>query len=359
VCVTGVSGSGKTTLVREVLWPALCGKLQQEENNSAVSTANDADNSGEEAESESAGKPEVTLKGFESLGGVVMVDQSPLGRTPRSNPAVYIGAFTDLRKLLASSQAARELGLDAGAFSFNSPRGQCPRCRGAGFEKIEMQFLSDVFVSCPDCQGRRYKREILQVTIRPPGSSDRGWNVARLLDATVDEALDFLAGFPEEPPAQHAAARLRLLQETGLGYLRLGQPLNTLSGGESQRLKLVGRLVEFASHSGRAKPFLFIFDEPTTGLHFDDIRVLLQVFQRLVNEGHSLLVIEHNLELIKCADWVIDLGPEAGEGGGRLVACGAPEQIMACQESHTGAALREVMQSPAKQSSAAASKQLN
>ena len=359
VCVTGVSGSGKTTLVREVLWPALCGKLQQEENNSAVSTANDADNSGEEAESESAGKPEVTLKGFESLGGVVMVDQSPLGRTPRSNPAVYIGAFTDLRKLLASSQAARELGLDAGAFSFNSPIGQCPRCRGAGFEKIEMQFLSDVFVSCPDCQGRRYKREILQVTIRPPGSSDRGWNVARLLDATVDEALDFLAGFPGEPPAQHAAARLRLLQETGLGYLRLGQPLNTLSGGESQRLKLVGRLVEFASHSGRARPFLFIFDEPTTGLHFDDIRVLLQVFQRLVNEGHSLLVIEHNLELIKCADWVIDLGPEAGEGGGRLVACGAPEQIMACQKSHTGAALREVMQSPAKQSSAAASKQLN
>jgi excinuclease ABC subunit A len=296
---------------------------------------------------------------------VVLVDQSILGKTPRSNPAVYIGAFDDIREVFAQSEAARQRGLNASAFSFNSAQGQCQRCRGAGFEKIEMQFLSDVFIRCPDCDGRRYRAHILEIKLgagreEPTGASEtpkprspsagngpaacREFSIADLLEATVEEAIEFLCAFPDSRPARRASRALRLLAEVGLGYVKLGQPINTLSGGESQRLKLVRHLAEVEDDPGerktgpggrrepaggrgraeappmtagsrRPQPLLFLFDEPTTGLHFDDVRVLLKVFNRLVEAGHSVVVIEHNLDVIRSADWLIDLGPEAGDGG--------------------------------------------
>ena len=402
VCVTGVSGSGKTTLVREALLPALEAKLKSQIAN--LKSAKTADPIEEEHDNDDSPstinlQPSTTLTGWERLGRVVLVDQSTLGKTPRSNPAVYIGAFDDLRELFAQTDAAKQRGLSASAFSFNSAQGQCERCRGAGFEKIEMQFLSDVFIRCPNCDGRRYRPHILEVKVRCPSSvvsgkksgrkkatdnglqtTDKGWSIADLLEATVDEVVDFLAAFSESRPAQRAAEKLKLLQEVGLGYLRLGQPINTLSGGESQRLKLVSHLAEtavtnpktenrkpkeirnakseissvasgtrssdFGIHSdfgfrtSDLKGTLFLFDEPTTGLHFDDVRLLLKVFQRLVDAGHSVLVIEHNLDVIKCADWVIDLGPEAGDEGGQIVATGTPEHIVACEASYTGRALK-------------------
>jgi excinuclease ABC subunit A len=266
----------------------------------------------------------------------VAVDQSLLGRTPRSNPAVYIGAFDDIRAFFARTDAARQQGLGPSAFSSNSAQGQCERCRGAGFEKIEMQFLSDIFIRCPECNGRRYRPHILEIAAEAAG---RKWSIADLLEAPVDDAIEFLAGFPESRPAASAAQSLKVLQEAGLGYLRVGQPINTLSGGESQRLKLVNHLAQARQHIGG--PILFVFDEPTTGLHFEDVRVLLQVFQRLVDAGHSVLVIEHNLDVMRSADWIIDLGPEGGEEGGHIVGEGTPEQIAAIKTSHTGAALLE------------------
>jgi excinuclease ABC subunit A len=348
------------------------------------------------------------LSGHEQLDRVVLVDQSILGKTPRSNPAVYIGAFDDIREFFAQSEPAKQRGLSASAFSFNSGQGQCERCRGAGFEKIEMQFLSDVFIRCPDCNGRRYRQHILEVKLEgrglgvgaEPGRRGRSllaprpstvsWSIADVLEATVDEVVDFLGNVPDSRPARRGAERLKLLQEVGLGYLRLGQPINTLSGGESQRLKLVRHLAEaeaVAAHGpgARLKPSgrmdgtrvrsesplpsapiaspergrgLFLFDEPTTGLHFDDVRVLLKVFQRLVDAGHSVLVIEHNLEVIKSADWLIDLGPGAGDEGGRIVAQGTPEDVAACKNSHTGKFLQDLLgtasTSPAAAGAAAA-----
>ncbi len=349
VCVTGVSGSGKSTLVGDVLLPALQERLAAE----PPSAQAGEDPDGETAEAGAAEPSGLSLEGWKHLGKVVAVDQSLLGRTPRSNPAVYIGAFDEIRELFARTAEAGQRGLGASAFSFNSAQGQCERCRGAGFEKIEMQFLSDVFVRCPDCNGRRYRPHILQVTAGPDGR--RRWNIADLLDATVEEAIEFLNGFGGSRHAARAAAGLKLLQEVGLGYLRLGQPINTLSGGESQRLKLVSHLaMSSANEEGREeaktrlengveKPTLFIFDEPTTGLHFEDVRVLLKVFQRLVKAGHSALVIEHNLDVIKSADWVIDLGPEGGEEGGGVVVQGTPEAVAACPQSHTGNALGGVL----------------
>jgi excinuclease ABC subunit A len=312
---------------------------------------------------------------------VVLVDQSTLGKTPRSNPALYIGAFDNIRELFAQSELARRRGLKASAFSFNSSQGQCERCRGAGFEKIEMQFLSDVFIRCPDCNGRRYRAHILEVKLSPTGTGQgpkspragsrpaarnrarqrqtgsRALSIADLLDSTVEEVIEFLAGFAGSGLAEAAIRSLRLLQEVGLGYLKLGQPINTLSGGESQRLKLVRPLVEaiggaveqrehqdaLAEEVGFPsgyKPTLFLFDEPTTGLHFEDVRLLLNVFQRLVNGHHSVVVIEHNLDVIKSADWLIDLGPGAGDEGGLIVAQGTPEEVARCVRSHTGQALR-------------------
>jgi excinuclease ABC subunit A len=403
VCVTGVSGSGKTTLVREVLLPALSARLQGGAPQVKASDRLSSDDNGDTEDSDSAPQAprSALLQGAEHLGRVALVDQSILGKTPRSNPAVYIGAFDDIRDFFAQSDLAKQRGLNSSAFSFNSTQGQCERCRGAGFEKIEMQFLSDVFIRCPDCNGRRYRSHILDVKVGPkpearspqpedakhkqgagskqghlPGArsphhvsrftfhASPALSIADLLEATVEEAIAFLSQFPESRPAQRAVESLKLLEEVGLGYLKLGQPINTLSGGESQRLKLVrhlaeamvGRAVPSApgppGHTsgalGTARPTtspatLFLFDEPTTGLHFDDVRVLLKVFQRLVDAGHSVLVIEHNLEVIKSADWLIDLGPDAGDQGGQIVAEGTPEQVAACAQSHTGRALRPVL----------------
>jgi excinuclease ABC subunit A len=363
VCVTGVSGSGKTTLIREVLLPALEAKLRTQAANlkfAAVKASERIeDENGKEDEDETqtqSPKGETVLTGFEHIGRVVLVDQSILGKTPRSNPAVYIGAFDEIRELFAQSDVAKQRGLNASAFSFNSSQGQCERCRGAGFEKIEMQFLSDVFIRCPDCDGRRYRPHILEVKIR---GFDKEWSIADMLDATVDEALEFLCGFPGSKAAVRAGQSLKLLQDVGLGYLRLGQPINTLSGGESQRLKLVKHLAESVaavcdrrhspqedknSDSGSPQQkTLFLFDEPTTGLHFDDVRVLLKVFQRIVDAGHSVIVIEHNLDVIKSADWLIDLGPGAGDEGGHVIAQGTPEEVATCEGSHTGKFLRDVL----------------
>ncbi|MCX6891948.1 MAG: excinuclease ABC subunit UvrA [Verrucomicrobia bacterium] len=388
VCVTGVSGSGKTTLIREVLLPALMGSLKSESPQVKASDRVAPEQSDDDSDPDGSLVPRHSslLHGTEHLGRVALVDQSILGKTPRSNPAVYIGAFEDIRTFFAQSELAKQRGLNASAFSFNSGQGQCERCRGAGFEKIEMQFLSDVFIRCPDCNGRRYRPHILEVKVGPksvvhglqttdhgPRTTDRAprstlhaphalhaprpLSIADLLESTVEEAIAFLSRFPESGPAQRAVESLKLLEEVGLGYLKLGQPINTLSGGESQRLKLVRHLAEVivaADVSRRtsksalraphpALPTLFLFDEPTTGLHFDDVRVLLKVFQRLVDAGHSVLVIEHNLDVIKSADWIIDLGPDAGDQGGQVVAVGTPEQIAACPGSHTGRALRTVI----------------
>jgi len=404
VCVTGVSGSGKTTLLREILLPALADSLKNESPTAKASDRLVSDGDGEAEGTDSALRTphSALLEGSEHLSRVVLVDQSILGKTPRSNPAVYIGAFDDIRAVFAQSELAKQRGLNASAFSFNSAQGQCERCRGAGFEKIEMQFLSDIFIRCPDCNGRRYRPHILEVKLSPtskvqsPKSEDRqpetakgaqesgnaasritqhaahithrvspAFSIADLLDATIEEAIAFLSGFPDSGPAERAVGSLKLLEEVGLGYLKLGQPINTLSGGESQRLKLVRHLAEVivapdagspAPHSAlrtphsalnqplpKPAPTLFLFDEPTTGLHFDDVRVLLKVFQRLVDAGHSVLVIEHNLEVMKSADWIIDLGPDAGDQGGQIVATGTPEEIAACPESHTGRALRTVL----------------
>lgn len=380
VCVTGVSGSGKTTLVTEVLLPALEERL----GNTAAAAEGRPDDLEDEdsAEPEPLNGPGVELQGWDDLTQVVLVDQAPIGRTPRSNPAIYVGAFDYIRELYAETPLARERSYSPGTFSFNSNLGRCPRCAGAGFEKIEMQFLSDVYVRCPDCGGKRFKNEVLEVELIPPrqafsraGGTARGLNISEFLDLTVDEAIDFLDAFRNEPPASAAEKRLNILREIGLGYLRLGQPINTLSGGECQRLKLAASLVN--APAGRAcKParnaasasadlqallkrksrnaacdqptppresILFLLDEPTKGLHFDDVRVLIGVFQRLANQGHSVVVIEHNLDVIRCADWVIDLGPEAGDEGGRLVVAGTPEDVAACEASHTGRALRAVI----------------
>ena len=276
-----------------------------------------------------------SLTGWRALEAVMLVDQSSLGRTPRSNPAVYIGAFDDIRKLYADSPEAKARNLPTGAFSFNSAQGQCGYCRGTGFEKIEMQFLSDVFIKCPECNGRRYREHVLEARL-----TGRGWSIADLLETTADEVIEFLNDFPESRSAAKALAKLQLLSDVGLGYLRLGQPVNTLSGGESQRLKLVRSLAEAQGKRAVTGPTLFLFDEPTTGLHFDDVRLLSKVLHRLVDEGHSVVVVEHNLDLIRQADWVIDLGPDAGDEGGQLVAEGPPEVIARNRRSRTGKALR-------------------
>ena len=340
-CLSGVSGSGKTTLVREILFPLLRQRFAGREGVGSDTLEDEVDGeSRDEARSALAG---ASLSVTGSLDAAVLVDQSPIGRTPRSNPAVYIGAFDDIRDLFAASPAAREQGYSAGAFSFNSAQGQCERCRGAGFEKIEMQFLSDVFVRCPACQGRRYRDHILEVRLRRPdpaatqGSLD-SVSIADLLEAPAEKVLEFLGALPASKVLNRALARLSVLCEVGLGYLPLGQPVNTLSGGESQRLKLARHLAD--SSTALSANTLFLFDEPTTGLHMEDVRILLGTFQRLVDRGHSVLVIEHNLDVIRSADWIVDLGPEAGEQGGTVVVAGTPDQVARCAASHTGRFLR-------------------
>ncbi len=306
-CVTGVSGSGKSTLVHDVLYGNLLAakNLSTEEAPGALKK----------------------LLGAHKIEQVVMVDQSPLSRTPRSTPAVYLGVFDGIRELFASTPDAVTHGLTASAFSFNSGVGRCERCGGMGFEKIEMQFLSDVFIRCPECEGKRYQAHVLEIHFAEKSIHD-------VLELTVSEAIRFFSDLGEKKMVKP----LVVLEEVGLGYLTLGQPLNVLSGGESQRLKLVERLT-----NQKDENCLLIFDEPTTGLHFDDVALLMRVFDRLVKQGNSLLVIEHNLEVIKCADYVIDLGPEAGADGGLVVVAGTPEEVAKCEASHTGRYLRALL----------------
>lgn len=313
VVVTGVSGSGKSTLIQDVLYQALC---QLKGKPVETPGAHDA------------------VLGHERIGEVVMVDQSPIGRTTRSNPASYVGAFDAIRKTFAAELPAKDRGYTAGTFSFNSGNGRCPTCSGNGFEHVEMQFLSDVYLRCPDCNGRRYRQEVLDIKLYPKGGGP-GKSIADVLELTVAQALLFFADRPEILRA------LEPLQAVGLDYLSLGQPVPTLSGGEAQRLKLAGHLAAHRSGRKSAEKSLFIFDEPTTGLHFDDIARLLGALRKLQSEGHSLLIIEHNLDVIAAADWLIDLGPEGGDDGGRLVCCGTPAEVMACEHSHTGMALRD------------------
>ena len=335
VCITGVSGSGKTTLVREELLPALRAKLGGEDAAAKASDRMDSDEELDPGESSAAGE----ILGWEKLRQVVLVDQSSLGKTPRSNPAVYIGAFEDIREVFAQSAMAKERGLKASSFSFNSQSGQCERCRGAGFEKIEMQSLSDVFVRCPACDGCRYQSHVLEIKI-----TERDWSVADFLAASVDEVVAVLGSLADSKPAAKAINKLQLLQQVGLGYLRLGQPINTLSGGECQRLKLVSHLADvFGRKQPAEQGILFLFDEPTTGLHFDDVRVLLGALQSLVDAGHTVVVIEHNLDVIKSADWVIDLGPGAGAAGGRVVGNGTPENVAKRKTSETAKFLAAVL----------------
>jgi excinuclease ABC subunit A len=313
VVVTGVSGSGKSTLVQDVLFNALA-KLK----------GHPEDSPGEHT----------GIEGHEEIAEVVLLDQSPIGKTSRSNPASYVGAMDPIRKLFAAEPLARERGYTAGTFSFNSGNGRCPTCGGSGFEHVEMQFLSDLYLRCPDCDGKRYRAPVLNVRLFPKGAGP-GRSIAEVLELTVTEALAFFGDHVE------VKAGLDPLQGVGLGYLRLGQPVPTLSGGEAQRLKLAGHLAKARKRSKAAGGILFLLDEPTTGLHFDDIATLLKAFRRLLRRGHSLLVIEHNLDVIAAADWIIDLGPEGGDGGGEIVCSGTPAEVAEHSASHTGRALRD------------------
>ena len=305
-CVTGVSGSGKSTLVHDVLYAAI--KRAKGDWDRRVGSFRG-------------------LEGLEYITGTVLVDQTPIGRTPRSNPVTYLKAFDPIRELFAATKDARARGFTASHFSFNVPGGRCEACQGEGMVRVEMQFLADVFVPCDQCDGMRFKPQVLDVRYR-------GRHVHQVLDMTCREALAFFSSSPK------VLRRLQVLDEIGLGYLRLGQPATTLSGGEAQRIKIGAHL---ASLGGER--ILYILDEPTTGLHFDDIAKLLAAFRKLVEAGHTLLVIEHNLDVIKTADYVIDLGPEGGEGGGRVVAAGTPERVAESEVSHTGRALRPVLAS--------------
>ncbi|HEY0931307.1 MAG TPA: excinuclease ABC subunit UvrA [Gemmatimonas sp.] len=311
--VTGVSGSGKSTLVHDVLFHALESKLHGE-------------HSAKEHLGETVGSY-ATLAGFEHLDDVVLVDQSPIGKSPRSNPVTYVKAFDEVRRLFAESPLSKTKGFAAGHFSFNVAGGRCEHCEGAGAIEVEMVFMADVFVPCDACGGKRFKPEVLEVRVR-------GKNIADVLELTVDEAIRF---FPREDKLAQA---LWHVQQVGLGYLRLGQPATTLSGGEAQRLKIARELALTARGEARK---LYVMDEPTTGLHLEDIRRLAQVFERLLSQGHTLLLIEHHLDVIKLADWIVDMGPDGGDGGGRVVAMGRPEEIVQVAASHTGRWLKTVL----------------
>ncbi len=314
VCLTGVSGSGKSTLVQDVLYPAMRKRLGRP--------------------TDAPGEHDALL-GAERLADIVLVDQTPIGKTARSNPASYVGAFDAIRKLFAAADLSRERGYTAGTFSFNTGDGRCPTCGGTGFEHVEMQFLSDVYLRCPDCNGHRYRPEILEVRIEHMG---RTASIDEVLDMTVSEALEFFKGLRD------VQWGLAPLADVGLEYVRLGQPVPTLSGGEAQRLKLAGHLAEAArsrAPQGVRKGSLLLFDEPTTGLHYDDIARLMRAFRKLLTAGHSLLIIEHNLDVIRAADWIVDLGPEGGDQGGQIIVQGTPDDVMHCTDSYTGRALSD------------------
>lgn len=305
VCLTGVSGSGKSTLAEEVLYKGI-----------------------KRLKGDPQGKPgqHKAIRGSEKIDDVVLVDQRPIGRTPRANPLTYLKIMDPIRRLLATTEEARSRRLENRHFSFNVAGGRCETCQGSGYEKVEMQFLSDVFITCPECGGKRFRKEVLQVHYK-------GKNINDILDMTIDTAMDFF----------HDQARIRRtlqpLVDVGLGYMRLGQPLNTLSGGEAQRLKLS----QYLGRDG-GQALLFIFDEPTTGLHFEDIRKLLAALRNLLDQGHTALVIEHNMDVVKTADHIIDLGPKGGDEGGRVVAAGTPEEVARCEGSFTGEVLRAVLE---------------
>jgi excinuclease ABC subunit A len=311
-CITGVSGGGKSTLVVETLYKAASRRLM----GAAEVPA-----------------PHDRIEGLEHLDKIIDIDQSPIGRTPRSNPATYTGLFAPIRDWFAEMPDSRARGYKPGRFSFNVKGGRCEACQGDGLIKIEMHFLPDVYVTCDTCKGKRYNRETLEVKFR-------GKSIADVLDMTVDDGVEFFSAVPA------IRDKLQVLKEVGLGYIHLGQQATTLSGGEAQRIKLSKELSRRAT--GRT---LYILDEPTTGLHFEDVRKLLEVLHALVDQGNTVVVIEHNLEVIKTADWVLDLGPEGGEGGGRIVAEGTPEDIAATPESHTGRFLAPLLaraEAPAK-----------
>ncbi len=303
-CVTGVSGSGKSSLVNEILFKSLSRQL-----NRSRQRAGDHD----------------TIEGVEQLDKIIAIDQSPIGRTPRSNPATYTGVFDLIRDVFASTNDARARGYKANRFSFNVKGGRCEACTGDGIRKIEMHFLSDVYVPCEVCGGKRYNRETLEVRYK-------GKNIYEVLEMTVDEALEFFAPLPR------IAAKLQTLQDVGLGYVKLGQPSTTLSGGEAQRIKLATELSRKAT--GRT---IYVLDEPTTGLHVADVEKLDQVLDRLAGAGNTLVVIEHNLDVIKTADYVIDMGPEGGDRGGTVIAEGTPEEVAQCEHSYTGMFLKKVL----------------
>ena len=303
ICVTGVSGSGKSTLVNETLRPILSKTLYR-----SFEQPLEYD----------------TIEGIEHIDKLVVVDQSPIGRTPRSNPATYSGVFADIRKLFEMTPDAQIRGFKAGRFSFNVKGGRCETCHGAGVETIEMNFLPDVYVRCRACGGHRYNRETLEVRYK-------GRNINEVLNMTINAAVEFFENIP------NIHQKLRAIQEVGLGYLTLGQPCTTLSGGESQRIKLAAELAK--RDTGRT---LYILDEPTTGLHFEDIRLLLEVLNKLADRGNTVIVIEHNLDVIKVADHLIDLGPEGGAGGGEILVTGTPHEVANCPQSYTGQFLKQM-----------------
>ena len=303
--VTGVSGSGKSSLITDTLAPALANRLNHAHRRTG---------------------PYRKITGLEKLDKVINIDQSPIGRTPRSNPATYIGLWDDIRALFASTAEAKARGYAPGRFSFNVSGGRCEACKGDGQIKIEMHFLPDVYVPCEVCNGERYNRETLQVTYR-------GKNISEVLDMTVEDALHFFENIPG------IKRKLQTLFDVGLGYIRLGQPATTLSGGEAQRVKLASELQK--RQSGKT---FYILDEPTTGLHFEDVRQLLEVLQRLVDAGNTVLVIEHNLDVIKCADHIVDLGPEGGDRGGTIVAQGTPEEVAEVEGSYTGHFVKRMLE---------------
>ncbi|MCW5936914.1 MAG: hypothetical protein KIT11_06380 [Fimbriimonadaceae bacterium] len=305
VCVTGVSGSGKSTLVQDTLFPRLMYEVYG---------------------TRGVWAPHDSLEGADELDKVIDIDQSPIGRTPRSNPATYTGTFDMVRDLFAQTADSRARGYKQGRFSFNVKGGRCEACKGDGIIKIEMVFLPDVYVPCEVCKGKRYNRETLEVKYK-------GKSIAEVLEMTIEEACEFFQPIPK------IYRKLKTLLDVGLGYIRMGQPATTLSGGEAQRVKLAEELSKRSTGST-----LYILDEPTTGLHFEDVRRLLAVLHQLVDQGNTVLVIEHNLDVIKTADWVVDLGPEGGAGGGQIIVEGTPEDVAACEASHTGRFLKALLQ---------------
>lgn len=304
ICITGVSGSGKSSLINETLHPALSKHFYN-----SLADPLDYDK----------------IIGIENIDKVIEVDQSPIGRTPRSNPATYTGVFSDIRKLFEMTPESKIRGYGAGRFSFNVKGGRCETCRGAGVQTIEMNFLPDVYVVCKECNGHRYNRETLEIKYK-------GESISDVLDMTINQAVDF---FSSIPPIHR---RLETLKQVGLGYVTLGQPSTTLSGGESQRVKLAAELSK--KDTGKT---LYLLDEPTTGLHFEDIRVLIDVLNKLVEKGNTIIIIEHNLDVIKVADYIIDLGPEGGQRGGEIVCMGTPEEIIKNNESYTAQFLKREM----------------